>query len=72
LTGRTKTEKGSESETGFEVFTALSMKNAVLWEVAPCGFIINQRFMSNVSPPFSGSQQFTEASRPLSQEISVT
>jgi uncharacterized integral membrane protein len=25
---------------GFEVFTAATMKNAVFWDVAPCGFII--------------------------------
>jgi hypothetical protein len=29
---------------GFEVFTAVSMKNAVFWDVAPCGFIIDRRF----------------------------
>jgi hypothetical protein len=29
---------------GFEVFTAVTMKNAVFWDVAPCGFIINRRF----------------------------
>jgi hypothetical protein len=26
---------------GFEDFTAVTMNNAVLWDVAPCGFIIN-------------------------------
>jgi hypothetical protein len=29
---------------GFEVFMAVTMKNAILWDVAPCGFIINRRF----------------------------
>jgi hypothetical protein len=29
---------------GFEVFTAVTMKNAVFWEVAPCGFCKNQCF----------------------------
>jgi hypothetical protein len=29
---------------GFEVFMAATMKNAVFWDVAPCGFIINRRF----------------------------
>jgi hypothetical protein len=29
---------------GFEVFTAATMKNAVFWDVAPGGFIINQCF----------------------------
>jgi hypothetical protein len=26
---------------GFEVFMAVTMKNAVFWDVAPYGFIIN-------------------------------
>jgi hypothetical protein len=25
---------------GFEVFTAVTVKNAVFWDVVPCGFII--------------------------------
>jgi hypothetical protein len=29
---------------GFEVFTAVNMKNAVFWDVVPCEFIINRRF----------------------------
>jgi hypothetical protein len=29
---------------GFEVFTAVTMKIAVFWDVAPCVFIINRRF----------------------------
>jgi hypothetical protein len=29
---------------GSEVFTVVTMKNSVLWDVAPCGFIINRRF----------------------------
>jgi hypothetical protein len=29
---------------GFEVFTALTMKNAVFWDVVLCGFCKNQRF----------------------------
>jgi hypothetical protein len=29
---------------GFEVFTVVTMKNAVFWDVAPHGFIINRRF----------------------------
>jgi hypothetical protein len=29
---------------GFEVFTAVTMKNAVFWDVAPCGYIINRHF----------------------------
>jgi hypothetical protein len=29
---------------GFEVLTEVIMKNAVFWDVAPCGFIINRHF----------------------------
>jgi hypothetical protein len=29
---------------GFEVFMAVTMKNAVFWDVVPCAFIINRRF----------------------------
>jgi hypothetical protein len=36
--------KGRTEFVGFEVFTAVTMKNAVFWVVAPCGFIINRRF----------------------------
>jgi hypothetical protein len=28
----------------FEVFTAVTMKNAVLWDVAPCRYCVNRRF----------------------------
>jgi hypothetical protein len=30
--------------TEFEVITAVTMKNAIFLDVAPCGFIINPRF----------------------------
>jgi hypothetical protein len=30
---------------GFDVSTAVTMKNAVFWDVAPSGFIINRRFV---------------------------
>jgi hypothetical protein len=29
-------------EQGFEVFTAVTMKNAVFWDAAQCWFIINR------------------------------
>jgi hypothetical protein len=29
---------------GFEVFTAVTVKNAVSWDVAPCGSFKNRRF----------------------------
>jgi hypothetical protein len=38
----------------FEVFSAAAMKNAVLWDVTPCGSYENRRFGGNVSPPSSG------------------
>jgi hypothetical protein len=28
----------------FEVFTAVTMKNGVFWDVTPCGFCKNERF----------------------------
>jgi hypothetical protein len=28
----------------FEVSTAVTMKNAVLWDVAPCWYCVNRRF----------------------------
>jgi hypothetical protein len=33
-----------DSVVGFEVFTAVTMKNAVSWDVAPCRFNVNRRF----------------------------
>jgi hypothetical protein len=29
---------------GFETFTAVTMKNAVFWDVAPCRSCVNRRF----------------------------
>jgi hypothetical protein len=29
---------------GFEIFTAVTMKNAIFWDVAPCGSFKNGRF----------------------------
>jgi hypothetical protein len=31
-------------DVGFEVFTAVAMKNVVFWDVAPRGVIINRSF----------------------------
>jgi hypothetical protein len=28
----------------FEVFTAVTIKNAIIWDVAPCRFCVNRRF----------------------------
>jgi hypothetical protein len=46
---RTLTPQLSNSETSrcivrFEVFTSVTMKNAVFWDVAPCIFCVNRRF----------------------------
>jgi hypothetical protein len=40
-------------QTGFEVFTAATMKNAVFWEITPC-VLQEPTFWINVSPPSSG------------------
>jgi hypothetical protein len=34
-----------EMHVGFEVFTAVTMKNAIFWDVVLCGFIINRRVL---------------------------
>jgi hypothetical protein len=34
---------------GFEVFTAVTMKNAVFWDVEPCGSCENRRFQGSVA-----------------------
>jgi hypothetical protein len=41
---------------GFEVFTAVIMKNAVFWNVALRDFIINRRF-GGTSPRSSGKNK---------------
>jgi hypothetical protein len=52
-----------EMERYFEVFTAATMKNAVFWDMAPCGFIRNldgcYTFLRN-----SGLQYINTASHP--------
>jgi hypothetical protein len=37
-------EEESNKNVRFEVFTAVTMKNAVFWEVAPCRSSGNRRF----------------------------
>jgi hypothetical protein len=49
LLKRLVTESGFESQlrifsVGFEVFKAVTMKNAVFWDEASCELIINRRF----------------------------
>jgi hypothetical protein len=38
----------------FEVFTAVTMKNGVFWDVTPCGSCKNRRFRRNLAPPSTG------------------
>jgi hypothetical protein len=40
----TQTQKLTFIHVEFEVLTVATMKNAVFWDVALCGFIINRRF----------------------------
>jgi hypothetical protein len=39
-----KIEKRNKNDVGFEVFTAVSMKNAVFWDMAPCKSCVSRRF----------------------------
>jgi hypothetical protein len=39
-----KIEKQNKNDVGFEVFTAVSIKNAVFWDMAPCRSCVNRRF----------------------------
>jgi hypothetical protein len=40
----------------FEVFTAVTMKTAVFWDVAPCGFCKNRRFGGSYRLPHQGGK----------------
>jgi hypothetical protein len=37
-------ENGISGSVRFEVFTAVTLKNAVFWDAAPCGSCKNRRF----------------------------
>jgi hypothetical protein len=41
-------------EVGFEVFTAVTMKNAVFWDVAPCRSCVNRHFRGTYRLHFQG------------------
>jgi hypothetical protein len=41
----------SQYRVRFEVFTAVTMKNAILWDVAPCGVCKNRSFGSSSQRP---------------------
>jgi hypothetical protein len=47
---------------GFEVITAVTMKNAVFWDVAPCRFNIKRRFGGNYRLHLQGSNNAREGS----------
>jgi hypothetical protein len=36
----------------FEVFTAVTMKKAIFWDVAPCRYCINRRFGGTIASIF--------------------
>jgi hypothetical protein len=38
------TVRSTEGSERFEVFTAVTMKNVVFWDVTPCGSCKNRRF----------------------------
>jgi hypothetical protein len=37
-------EKVRSNMLRFEIFTAVTMKNGVFWDVTPCGYCNNRRF----------------------------
>jgi hypothetical protein len=39
-----KTNEQKTTNVGFEVFTAVTLKNAVFWDVAPCSLCVNRCF----------------------------
>jgi hypothetical protein len=47
-------ETGSVSYVRFEVLTAVTMKNAVFWDVAPCRYFVNRRFGGTYRLHFQG------------------
>jgi hypothetical protein len=51
-----------ESVVRFEVFTAVTMKNGVFWDVTPCGSCKNRRFGGNKRHPDEGGAKFPETS----------
>jgi hypothetical protein len=42
--GSSQTQSRSDNCVRSEVFTAVTMKNPVFWDVAPCRFCVNRRF----------------------------
>jgi hypothetical protein len=41
---------GLDSLIGFEVFTVVTLKNTVFWDVTPCRFCVNRRFGATYCP----------------------
>jgi hypothetical protein len=37
------------THVGFDVFTAVTMKNALFWDVTPCASCMNRRFEENIA-----------------------
>jgi hypothetical protein len=46
--------ESASKNVGFEVFTAVTMKNAGFWDVAPCRSLCELTCQRNISPPCSG------------------
>jgi hypothetical protein len=56
----------------FEVFTAMTMKNAVYWDVAPCSSCVNRRFRGTYPLRLQGRkirERGTSVSRWLQEAI---
>jgi hypothetical protein len=54
---------------GFEVFTAVTMKNAVLWYVAPCGSCKSRRFGGTCRLHLQGRRKMLEREKMLDDEL---
>jgi hypothetical protein len=44
VTSNRRTLRRNSASVRFEVFTAVTMKNGVFWDVTPCGSCKNRRF----------------------------
>jgi hypothetical protein len=53
-------ETDQTSFIGFKVFKAVAMKNAVFWDVAPCGSCENRRFGGTCSLHFQVEKSSSE------------
>jgi hypothetical protein len=56
----------------FEVFTAVTRKNAVFWNVAPCRYCINRRFGGTYGLHLQGRRKYPRARNQREQPLRVT